>query len=169
SHPTRCIGVGGREVRKGPDYGNIFDQFSIEYEYPGDVRISAMCRQIDSCTNRISDRIIGTEGLARLDGSVATIKGTRPYEYEGPVPNPQVQEHTDMIAGIRAGRPLNHGKRIAESTLTAIIGRMSAYTGQALNWDWVMKTSKLDLSPPTYDFGDLPVRPAAVPGTTKLV
>jgi myo-inositol 2-dehydrogenase/D-chiro-inositol 1-dehydrogenase len=169
SHPTSCIGVGGREVRKGPDYGNIFDHFAIEYKYPGDVRISAMCRQIDSCTDRISDRIVGTEGLARLDGSVATIKGTRPYQFEGRVPNPQVQEHTDMIAGIRAGHPLNHGKRIAESTLTAIIGRMTAYTGQALNWDWVMKTSKLDLSPPAYDFGDLPVRPIAVPGMTKLV
>jgi myo-inositol 2-dehydrogenase/D-chiro-inositol 1-dehydrogenase len=169
SHPTSCIGVGGREVRKGPDYGNIYDHFAIEYKYPGDVRISAMCRQIDSCTDRISDRIVGTEGLARLDGSVATIKGTRPYQFEGRVPNPQIQEHTDMIAGIRTGRPLNHGKRIAESTLTAIIGRMTAYTGQALNWDWVMKTSKLDLSPPAYDFGDLPVRPIAVPGVTKLV
>jgi len=168
SHPVSCIGVGGREVRKGPDYGNIYDHFAIEYEYPEDVRISAMCRQIDSCTDRISDRVVGSEGSAYLDGATARIQGARSYKYDGPVHNPQVQEHADMIAGIRAGRPLNHGKRIAESTLTAIIGRMSAYTGRALKWDWALKASKLDLSPPRYEFGDLPVRPVAVPGTTKL-
>ena len=74
-----------------------------------------------------------------------------------------------MIASIRAGQPLNHGKRIAESSLTAIMGRMSAYTGRALKWDWALKASKLDLSPARYAFSDLPVRPIAVPGTTKLV
>jgi len=168
AHPVSCIGVGGREVRKGPDYGNIYDHFCIEYEYPEDLRISAMCRQIDSCTDRISDRVVGSEGLAYLDGATAKIQGARSYTYDGPVHNPQVQEHADMIAGIRAGQPLNHGKRIAESTLTAIIGRMSAYTGRALKWDWALKASKLDLSPPHYEFGDLSVRPVAVPGTTKL-
>ena len=169
SHPVSCIGVGGREVRKGTDYGNIYDHFTIEYEYPGDVRISAMCRQIDSCTNRISDRVIGTEGSAHLGGSTATIQGARPFQYEGPNHNPQVAEHADMIASIRSGRPLNHGKRIAESSLTAIMGRMSAYTGRALKWDWALKASKLDLSPASYEFGDLPVRPIAVPGETKLI
>jgi predicted dehydrogenase len=168
AHPVSCIGVGGREVRKGPDYGNIYDHFSIEYAYPEDVRISAMCRQIDSCTDRISDRVVGSKGLAYLDGATAKIQGDRSYEYDGPVQNPQVQEHADMIAAIRAGQPLNHGKRIAESTLTAIIGRMSAYTGRALKWDWALKASKLDLSPPHYAFSDLPVRPIAVPGKTKL-
>lgn len=167
--PERCLGVGGREVRKGTDYGNIYDHFAVEYEYPGGVRIAAMCRQIDSCTNRIADRVVGTEGSANLDGSTAKIEGARAYEYDGPEHNPQVQEHTDMINSIRSGQPLNHGKRIAESSLTAIIGRMSAYTGRALKWDWAMKASKLDLSPPRYAFGDLPVRPIAVPGTTALV
>ena len=74
-----------------------------------------------------------------------------------------------MIASIHAVQPLNQGKRIAESTLTAIIGRMSAYTGRALKWDWALKASKLDLSPAHYRFGDLPVRPIAVPGVTKLI
>lgn len=169
ANPVSCLGVGGREVRKGTDYGNIYDHFTVEYEYPGGVRIAAMCRQIDSCTNRISDRVVGSSGSAYLDSSTAKIEGPKAYEYDGPTHNPQVQEHADMIAGIRSGRPLNHGKRIAESSLTAIIGRMSAYTGRALKWNWAMKASKLDLSPPKYEFGDLPVRPVAVPGTTSLV
>ena len=169
SPPVSCLGVGGREVRKGPDYGNIFDHFAIEYEYLGDLRISAMCRQIDNCTDRISGRVVGDEGVAYLDGDSATIKGSRPYKYEGPEDNSQVQEHTDMVASIRAGQPLNHGKRIAESTLTAIIGRMSAYTGKAVEWDWALNESKLDLSPPRFEFGDLPVRPVPIPGTTPLI
>ena len=74
-----------------------------------------------------------------------------------------------MVASIRAGEPLNHGERIAESTLTAIIGRMSAYTGRAVEWDWALKESQLDLSPPRYEFGELPVRPVPIPGSTPLV
>ncbi|UCF37973.1 MAG: Gfo/Idh/MocA family oxidoreductase [Acidobacteriota bacterium] len=167
--PVSCLGVGGREVRKGPDYGNIFDHFAIEYEFPGDVRIAAMCRQIDTCTNRISNRIVGAMGIADLEEDAAVIKGARAYVYEGPEEEPQVQEHTDMIASIRAGIPLNEGRQIAESSLTAIMGRMSAYTGKEVEWDWVLNESKLDLSPPRYEFGDLPVRPVAIPGTSPLI
>ena len=64
---------------------------------------------------------------------------------------------------------LNEGKRIAESTLTAIMGRMSAYTGREVSWDWVMNASTLDLTPPCFEMGDLPVGPVPVPGKTKLV
>ncbi len=80
-----------------------------------------------------------------------------------------VKEHTDLIKSIRASQPLNEVQHLAESTLTVIMGRMSAYTGRALKWDWAMKASKLDLRPEKYEFGDLPVRPIAVPGTTRLV
>ena len=83
--------------------------------------------------------------------------------------NPYVQEHKDLIASIRLGKPLNEGKRIAESTLTAIMGRMSAYTGREVSWKWVLNSSELDLSPAKYEFGDVPVRPVAIPGETKLV
>jgi len=80
-----------------------------------------------------------------------------------------VQEHADLIASIRAGKPLNEGRNVAYSTMAAIMGRMSAYTGRALSWDWAMKASKLDLTPPKYEWGDLPVEPVASPGKTPLV
>ena len=83
--------------------------------------------------------------------------------------NPYVQEHIDLIASIRKGTPLNEGRQVAESTLCAIMGRMSAYTGRALSWEWAMNTSKLDLSPAKDEFGPNPVDPAAIPGTTPLV
>jgi len=169
SHPTQVLGMGGRQVRTAPEYGNIFDHFSIEYEYPGGVRVLSMCRQIEGSSTRIAERIVGTKGIADTNGSTAVIKGQNPFKYEGKSPNPYVQEHADLIESIRKGSPLNEGRRIAESTMTAIIGRMSAYTGRAFKWDWAMNASELDLSPEKYEFGDLDVRPVAIPGETKLI
>ncbi|MHC4657668.1 MAG: Gfo/Idh/MocA family oxidoreductase [Planctomycetota bacterium] len=169
SHPVQCLGMGGREVRTGPEYGNIFDHFAVEYEYPNGVRVLSMCRQTDGCDHRVSERVVGTNGSAYTDGSNASIEGPNAYKYEGESSSPYVQEHADLIASIREGKPLNEGRRIAESTLTAIMGRISAYTGRALKWDWAMNASKLDLTPPAYEFGDLPVAPVAVPGKTELV
>jgi hypothetical protein len=80
-----------------------------------------------------------------------------------------VQEHADLINSIREGKPLNEGRNVAQSTMSAIMGRMSAYTGRALKWDWAMNASKLDLTPPKYEFGDLTVSPVAVPGKTQLI
>jgi len=169
SHPTRCSGMGGRQVRTDPMYGNIFDHFAIEYEYPNGARVMSMCRQTAGCHNNVSERVIGTKGFSFTSGANGHIKGANAYEYPDESPNPYVVEHTDLIASIRNGKPLNEGRQVAESTMTAIMGRMSAYTGRALSWDWVMDTSKLDLSPPGgYTFGDLPVRPVSVPGETEL-
>ncbi|MHC4346569.1 MAG: Gfo/Idh/MocA family protein [Planctomycetota bacterium] len=169
THPVQCLGMGGREVRTGPEFGNIFDHFAVEYEYPNGARVLSMCRQTEGCTNRISESVVGTNGSAYTDGSNASIEGPNAYKYEGKSPSPYVQEHADLIASIRQGKPLNEGRRIAESTLTAIMGRMSTYTGRALKWDWAMNASKLDLTPPGYEFGDLPVAPVAVPGKTQLI
>jgi len=164
AHPVQVMGMGGREVR---DLGNIYDHFAIEYEYPNGVRVLGMCRQIDGCHSRVDERIVGTKGVAHGHGE---IEGRRAYKYEGESPDPYVQEQADLIASIREGKPLNEGKRVAESTMAAIMGRMSAYTGRALKWDWAMNASKLDFTPPKYDFGvDLPVRPVAIPGETQLV
>jgi len=169
SHPVQCMGMGGREVRTAPKFGNIFDHFAIEYEYPNGVRVLSMCRQTAGCNDQVSERLVGTNGQTYTDGSNGFIEGPNAYKYEGESPNPYEQEHTDLIASIRSGEPLNEGKRVAESTMTAIMGRMSAYTGRALKWDWAMNASKLDLSPARYEFYDLAVRPVSVPGKTQLV
>ncbi|MHC4123796.1 MAG: Gfo/Idh/MocA family oxidoreductase [Planctomycetota bacterium] len=170
SHPISCLGVGGREVRSG--HGNIYDHFAVEYEYPNGVRMLHMCQQIPKCTDRISERVVGTKGIAYtwgVAGDDGHIKGENPFKYDGDWRNPYEQEHVDLINSIRKGRPINEGRQIAESTMTAIIGRMSTYTGRELSWKWAMNASKLDLSPPKYEFGDLPVRPVAIPGKTPLV
>jgi len=169
SHPVKCMGMGGREVRTGPEYGNIFDHFAIEFEYENGARVLSMCRQTPGCTNRVSENVVGTKGSAYTDGADGYIEGPNACKFDGEDVNPYEQEHADLIESIRAGEPLNEGRQVAESTLTGIMGRMSAYTGRALKWDWVMNASKLDLSPEKYEMGDLPVRPIAVPGQTELI
>ncbi len=165
SHPVQCMGMGGRQVRVG---GNIWDHFAVEFEYPGGVRALSMCTQIPGCTTRVSEHFVGTKGSAYIDGATGFIKGQN--SYEGPAsPNPYVQEHIDLIKSIRTGAAVNEAERVAESTMTAIIGRMSAYTGRALKWDWAMNASKLDLSPAKYEWGDLPVAPLPIPGKTPLI
>ncbi len=169
SHPIQCIASGGRQARTAPEYGDVYDHFAVEYEYPDGVRIQYMGEQIDGCTDRNDQWLVGTKGTAYLDFGQAVIKGQNPWRSQGESPNPELKQHADHIAAIREGTPLNEGKRVAESTLTTIMGRMSAYTGRALKWDWVMNASKLDLTPPSYEFGDLLMPPVAIPGKTKLI
>jgi len=167
--PVQCIGMGGREVRKAPEYGNVFDHFAVEYEYPNGVRVEYMGTQIDGFSDRNDQRFVGTKGRAYTDFGRVVVEGQNKVEYAWDKIDPCIKQHADQIAVIRQGKQLNEGRRIAESTMTSIMGRMSAYTGRALKWDWAMKASKLDLSPPRYEFGDLEMRPVAVPGQTQLV
>jgi predicted dehydrogenase len=164
--PVKIMGMGGRQVRTAPEYGNIFDHFAVEFEYPNGARVMSMCRQTPGCADRVEEKIVGTKGHAFGYGEIS---GPSAWKFEGEEPNPYVVEHADLIASIRAGKPLNEGKRIAESTLCAIMGRMSAYTGRAISWDWAMNASKLDLTPAKFAFGPNPVDPVAVPGQTPLV
>ena len=166
SHPVKVFGMGGRAVRKN---GNIYDHFAVEFEYANGAKIQSMCRQMPSCSERISENVMGTKGICYTDGATGYIKGANAYKYEGPNPNPYVLEHADLIQSIKDGKPLNEAKRIAESTLAGIMGRTSAYTGREISWDWAMNASKLDLSPAKYEFGELLEQQVALPGRTQLV
>jgi predicted dehydrogenase len=169
SHPVQCMGVGGRQVRTEAKYGDCYDHFAVEYEYPNDVRIEYIGTQIDGFTYRSDQRVSGTKGSVYLYGGNGIIKGENPWKFEGEKPNPSVLQYAEMIESIRNGNPLNEGRQIAESTMTAILGRMSAYTGRALKWDWAMNASKLDLTPGKMEFGDLPDMPIPMPGVTELI
>lgn len=167
AHPVSVYGVGGRQARTDPKYGHIFDHFSLEYVYPGDRVAHSMCRQQVGTQQRVEERIIGTEGRAST-GHGMKISGPRPWSFTGDQVNPYVQEHIDLIASMRGTGPhLNEGRRIAESTMTAIMGREAAYTGQLVTWDQAM-SSTLDLTPEVYEFGPRVEHPVAVPGVTEL-
>jgi len=170
AHPVQCIGMGGRQVRTAPEYGDSYDHFAVEYEYPNGLRIEYMGVQIDKFGDGRSDqRLVGTKGLMYTDSGRVVIEGQNKAEIAWDKNDPCLKQHADQIEAIRRGQRLNEGRRVAESTLTSIMGRMSAYTGRALKWDWALNASKLDLTPPAYQFGDLPMPPVAVPGKTQLI
>lgn len=170
--PLRAVGMGGRQVRTGPEYGHIFDHFAVEFEYPNGVHILSEARQIPGCENSVSEAVVGTKGMCQVNAS--TVKDrqgktlwNRPRN-RGDV-DPYVQEHTDLIASIRSGKPLNELKQVAESTLTAIMGRMSTYTGKAVTWQKALQ-SKEDLFPANLAWDmSLPEPAVAIPGVTPLV
>ena len=172
SHPIRAVGVGGRQSRTDAAYGHIYDHFAIDFEYPNGARVMSMCRQIAGSANDVSERFIGTRGRAN---PANTIEGPRAFKYEPParspesrvITNPYVLEHVDLVASIRAGKPLNEGKQVAYSTLSAIMGREAAYTGQVIEWDALLN-AKQDIVPANVGFGSLKVPQVPMPGQTKL-
>jgi predicted dehydrogenase len=169
AHPVKCTGMGGRAARTDPMFGNVYDHFAVDYEYPNGVHVQSMCRQIAGASEDVSERVVGTKGYSYTDAADAYIKGANNFKVDTTSPDPYVQEHADLITSIRSGEPLNEGKQVAESTLTAIMGRISAYTGRSVSWDWVKNASKLDLSPPLMEWAPLPPLEVAVPGKTQLV
>jgi myo-inositol 2-dehydrogenase / D-chiro-inositol 1-dehydrogenase len=172
AHPVAATGLGGRQVRTGPEYGHIFDHFAIDYEFPGGVHVTSMCRQIPGCEGRVEESLVGTQGtcLTVQDAKRYVIAGKNAWRFPDEPNDPYVQEHTDLIASIRAGEPINELKNVAESTMTAILGRMSAYTGKSVTWEQAMD-SKQALVPPSAQlaWGPMPVPPVAEPGKTELV
>lgn len=164
AHPIRAVGVGGRQWRTGAEYGHIFDHFAVNFEYPNGAQVLSMCRQIDGSANHVGERFVGTRGTT--DAS-SRISGATTYAYTGEKKNPYVEEHVDLLASIRAGQPLNEGQQVAESTLSAIMGREAAYTGQVITWDELLNAPQ-DLTPGFSGFGPLAVPPVPMPGTTKV-
>jgi predicted dehydrogenase len=165
AHPVKAIGLGGRQTRTNPLYGHIFDHFAIEYEYPDGRRIQSMCRQQDGAASRVGERFFGTDGRSN---AYNTIEGGNAWQHaklEGM--NPYVEEHRDLVASIRSGTPLNEARRIAQSTLTAILGREACYTGQELTWDELME-SELSILPKDVGFGPLATPAVPMPGETSL-
>ncbi len=164
AHPIKATGVGGRQWRTDPAYGHVYDHFAIDFEYPNGAHIMSMCRQIDGSANQVSEHFTGTRGTTDAKGEIL---GKKSFKYAGKAPNPYVQEHADLHASIRAGKPLNEGKQVAETTLSAIMGREAAYTGQVIVWDELLKSPQ-SLMPATVALGSLAVPDVAMPGQTKV-
>jgi len=167
NHPVAATGLGGRQARVNPSYGYIFDHFSVEYQFPNGEHVTHMCSQIEGSTRRVGEHFTGTKGHADTSDRSITIDGSYEWSFDEDVTNPYVQEHTDLIASIRAGEPLNEGRRVADSVLTGIMGREAAYTGRKVTWDEI-DDPELDLAPKAESFHELPQPPVPTPGVTKL-
>jgi predicted dehydrogenase len=160
THPVKAVASGGRIWRTSAElYGNIYDHMNTDYEYANGVHLSSACRQYQGKTyHQTDDLIVGTKG--RSTGLDLGTPGIDPY----------CQEHMDLVDSIRGDGPyLNQGMSVATSTMTAIMGRESAYSGQMITWDQIM-ASKQDLQPKTFDYNlKMTVPPVPVPGVYKFV
>jgi predicted dehydrogenase len=171
--PVKCVAHGGRQVRTGPEFGNIFDHFSVVYDYPNGVRGFHFSRQQNGCFNDNSDYFMGSDGVAHIVRAFSgpfVVKGKTNWRFKEEKPSDMYQnEHDELFASIRSGKPINDGVRMAHSTLIAIMGRMAAYTGQEVTWEQALD-SKEDLLPPQMTWQTpVSVLPVAMPGETKLV
>ena len=170
AHPIKAIGAGGRQWRTDPKYGHIYDHFAVDFEYPSGARVMSMCRQIAGTTGKVDEHFLGSKGRSSMSSDKpGSITGANPWTFErtGRPVSPYVQEHTDLIASLRAAKPYNELKQVAESTLSAIMGREAAYTGLEIKWDDILNAD-MDLMPPQVGFAALPVPPVPMPGVTKL-
>ena len=142
------------------EYGNIYDHIDADFVYPNGVHMSSHCRQFPrGSSQNISELVVGSKGRSRT----ARYAGTRGED-------PYVQEHIDMLESIRGQGPyINQAMTVAESTMTCIMARESAYSGQEITWEQIMN-SNLDLMPKAFDYKlEMSVPPLPVPGQYKFL
>jgi len=139
------------------------------YEFPNQLRGFVGQRQIAHCYSENSDYIMGSTGFAEIQGPGPIIKGKETWRYRGPKTDMYQNEHNELFASIRSGKPINDGEWMAHSTLMAIMGRIAAYTGQEITWEQAMNSQE-KIVPDQLDWKmTLPCPSMAVPGTTKFV
>lgn len=167
--PIAASGMGGRQARTDPKYGNIWDHFTVVYEYASGAKVFSQCRQTQGCYGDTNDHIFGTKGTAQLQQHTITKDGAT-WKPEGRHNFGLMYqiEHDELFAAIRAGKPINDGEVSAYSSLMGIMGREAAYTGKRITWKQML-ASKQDLSPKEYAWGENPMSPIPVPGRTKFV
>ena len=168
-------GVGGRERRTAPEYGQIFDHHVVEFTYPDGSTMLSECRHMDGCWSQVAEFASGTKGAADISaGKIITPSGE--WKFSGKPVDAYQQEHDDLFAAIRSGQPYNEMQNGVDSTMTAILGRMATYSGKVVEWDEAIN-SEIELSPADYDFAAAPPvvpdkngnYPVPVPGVTKVV
>lgn len=164
--PKQAFGLGGRQVRTGPEWGNIFDHHAVCYEWDNGVKCFAFTRQMPGCFNDTEDYVLGTKGRASILKN-EIVAGDTKWKYKGEKPSMYRVEHVELFAAIRAGNVINNGTYMSYSTMLAIMGRMATYTGQNILWEKALN-SEVNLTPPKLAFGDTPIPAVPVPGSTTV-
>lgn len=173
ANPISAFGSGGRFAR--PTDSEMWDSMSIDYEYPGDRVVSFMCRQIPGARADVSNVIYGSKatchiGAVNAGSRIIDRAGNIIWQTKGDIAAAYRQEHKDLVDSIRAGRPIVELRQTADSSLVAVMGRLAAYTGQKVTWDFLANESKLDLFPADLAWdGPLPPPQHAIPGRTPLI
>lgn len=128
--PQTFLGMGGRARR---ETGNQFDFFSVDFDYGEGIHIHSQCRQVAGCYNRVGESFRGADG--HTQGTKVIGKALDLPALQQEHPSGQVQEQLELIKAVLGSGPaINDAHAVAESTLCAVAGRISAYTGQIVRW-----------------------------------
>ncbi len=165
--PVKAVATGGRQLPNNG--GNIFDHFSVHYEYADGRRAHLGSRQIAGCHNENNDYIYGTKGTGLITWTNVRIQGEAEWRYSGENNDMYQTEHNELFASIRAGKPIHDGDWMLQSTMMGLMGRMAAYTGQEITWEQAMNSQE-KLVPDFFEWDmNLPIRPMSMPGRTPYV
>lgn len=178
-YPVKAQGMGGRQVRKGKDHGEIFDHHFVEFTYADGSILNSQCRHIPGTMSRVDELMVGTKGSIQCGKATITdTSGKVLYHFDTKgEPNPYQTEHDELFAAIAKGEyKFADTENGAKSTMTSILGRMATYSGQVIEWDKAIN-SGIDIHPKVYDWDALPpvlpnadgYYPVAIPGVTRFV
>ena len=179
SYPVKAQGMGGREVRKGKDYGEIFDHHYVEFQYADGSILNSQCRHIPGTMSKVDELLTGTKGVIRAnDANIKDHKGKLLYQFDkkSDKEDPYQTEHVELFAAIAKGEyKFADAENGAKSTMTSVLGRMATYSGQIVEWDKAIN-SGINLQPAKYAWDAMPqVVPnsdgqylVAIPGKTKF-
>lgn len=171
--PSKALGMGGRHRRPT---GDQYDFISVDYEFDDGRKYNGMHRQIDGCHNVSTLTVFGTKGYTNCHNKIWDYDHNLIWEYQYPLDESgqstnrvsvvmEDQSHINLVTAIRTNNPVNEAIRMASSSLVAIMGRESAYTGQLVTWEDMMNSSQR-LGPTEYRMGPVDIQPVPpVPGT----
>jgi predicted dehydrogenase len=179
-HPVTAMGMGGRQVRTGKEYGNIFDHHAVEFTYADGTKMFSQCRQIPGCKNQVAEFVEGTNGSAYLNQGRCTLtRGEEtlwapPRRRPGEAENPYQIEHDVLFAAIANGSEHNEADYAASSTMTAIMGRFATYSGKEVKWDEALASNSVPMADALAFDTPAPIQPLPeggyaipIPGVTK--
>jgi len=179
-YPVKAQGQGGRQVRTGPDSGQIYDHHFVEFTYDGGTTMLSQCRHQPNCWNPVSEFIHGTNGWCDISGAKIYDRNNKiVWQSEADDVNGKgwQQEHIDLFAELRKGNIPNEGDYGAKSTMTSIMGRMATYSGKVVEWDQCLNSTEaladfdsitsLDVEAPVQPDENMKY-PIATPGKYKV-
>jgi predicted dehydrogenase len=173
--PVKAQGMGGREVRVGKDFGEIFDHHYVEFTFADGSVMNSQCRHQPGAMNRVTE-IIGCQKGKAYPGRIVDAAGNTVWRFKGKGNDPYQTEHDVLYQHIRDDKPINNAYYTAASTMTAILGRMATYSGKELKYDEAL-ASEISIMPKVYDWDADPgpkagadgLYPAPIPGKHKVV